>query len=494
MKSLSDYKDTYREIASNLNLQGESVDLLVNLLANASYIEEVENIAYSREANLETAQFMNSKIIHCINQMYSVFRGSCPRVIMRFRPDRAQSFSLFDEISVSNNFKIYYLGYYAEGDYESGTEAVSIEEGFTYAPLSVNVGDVASEKTFMIIGLLAKETVDMEWTIDASNPYYVNCTESGLSNDMYLKIGGEPGYAAVTRHFSDHVEFGKIFDLTIPDFGSRLYFSGVISELDGTSTKLMARYFKYTTLSEYNESELKKVSLKGAELIPISEYTENNVSWLESRGYNAEDELTAGILYVDSNNRDSVISTHYKANRERYLGSIVRSNSDLGDLLVELYPEKVKSTHYNYDESGSYVIYYIPKSDVTLTEKEKQNFIENRKGYFVTNNITISEGKYYDAIFNIKLNLVDISDLVSVKNSVSDILDEYSKEFNVDLRTSLSSIRSRLSKISNIENVASISITYLENGEERSEDSIYEEDDMKKVYFNISSIITSSES
>ena len=42
MRSLSDYKDKYREIASNLNLQGESVDLLVNLLANASYIEDIK--------------------------------------------------------------------------------------------------------------------------------------------------------------------------------------------------------------------------------------------------------------------------------------------------------------------------------------------------------------------------------------------------------------------------------------------------------------------
>ena len=43
MKSLSDYKNIYREIASKLNLQGDSVELLVQLLSNASYIEEVEN-------------------------------------------------------------------------------------------------------------------------------------------------------------------------------------------------------------------------------------------------------------------------------------------------------------------------------------------------------------------------------------------------------------------------------------------------------------------
>lgn len=487
MKSLSEYKDTYREIASNLNLQGESVDLLVNLLANASYIEEVENITYARESNLETAMFMNSKIVHCMGEMYSIFRGSCPRVIMRFKPDRVQNFKLFDEVSVSNNFKIYYLGYYEEGKSEPGTEAISIDSGFVYAPLSINVGDIAEERTFIIIGLLAKEVVDIDWTVDASNPYYVNCLESSLSNDMYVKISGEPGFAPVTRHFSDHVEYGRIFDLTLPDFGSRLYFSGII----GASTKLSARYFKYTTLGEYNKSELKKVMLKGAELLSFSDYRENGDLWLEARGYDIDSELAPGVLYINNSNRDSVVSTHYKANRERYLGSIVRSNSDLGALLEELYPEKVKSTYYEYDsDSSRFTIYYIPKGDSKLTIQEQQSFIDNRRGYFVTNNISISQGKSYEAVFNIKLSLADV--LESVEDEVKDILDNYSREFNTNLSTSLSLIRSTLSKISNIKEVVSISITYLENGNEVSEDVVNK--DLQKTYFNISSVITTTES
>lgn len=485
MKSLSDYKNIYREIASKLNLQGDSVELLVQLLSNASYIEEVENITYAREANLETAMFMNSKIVHCINQMYSVFRGSCPRVLMKFKPTRVQSFNLFDEISVSNNFKIYYLGYYSgETEIEQGAEAVAVDEGFVYAPLSIDVGYVTQEKTFTIVGLISKEVVDKEWTIDSSNPYYVNCnTESNLSNDMYVRISGEPGYSPVTRHFSDHVEFGKIFDLTLPDFGSRLYFSGVI---DGAlaSTKLSARYFKYTVLGEYNESELKKVKLKGAELVSFSS------DWLEERGYDISSELSPGLLYIDNNNRDTVISTHYNANKERYLGSIIRSNSDLGALLEELYPEKVKSTYYEYDtESSKYVIYYIPKGDSKLTVEEQNNFIENRKGYFVTNNISINQGKSYDAVFNIKLNLVDISE--SIESQVNDILDEYSREFNINLGSVISLIRSTIAKISNVKEVVNISVTYLENGVEVSESIVNK--DLHKTYFNISTIITTSE-
>ena len=86
MRSLQDYIDIYKNIAKNLNLQGDSVEVLAQMLANASYISEVENITYAQEASLEKATLMNSKIQHCMNDMYSVFRGSCPRVIIKFKP------------------------------------------------------------------------------------------------------------------------------------------------------------------------------------------------------------------------------------------------------------------------------------------------------------------------------------------------------------------------------------------------------------------------
>ena len=76
MRTLQDYISIYREVAQNLGIGGDSVEVLVQLLANASYINEVENISYVQEASLERATLENSKIQHCMNNMYSVFRGN----------------------------------------------------------------------------------------------------------------------------------------------------------------------------------------------------------------------------------------------------------------------------------------------------------------------------------------------------------------------------------------------------------------------------------
>jgi hypothetical protein len=86
MNSKQDYINIYRKICTGLDIYGDSAELLIQLLAEATYISEVEHVVYTQEASLEKASLLNSKIQHCMNDMYSVYRGSCPRVIFRFTP------------------------------------------------------------------------------------------------------------------------------------------------------------------------------------------------------------------------------------------------------------------------------------------------------------------------------------------------------------------------------------------------------------------------
>lgn len=471
MKSLQDYIETYRKIASNLNIRGDSAELLIQLLANASYISEVENISYSQEASLEKATQMNSKIQHCVNNMYSVFRGLCPRVILNIKPLKPFSFSPYDEVIVGNTFKLYYIGYY-NSSVEDKEIKLSYDTGIEYGPLSISPElSLESTKTYKIVCLLVKErggVINESWNLNQDNLYYVDCLESDLSNDMVVKISSKT--QKVTSEFSSHILNGDIFDLTLPAFGSRLYISGTNRTNNNVDwkpdTTIEAKYFTYSTLDSYNESDLKRINIKGAELVK-TDTDDKDFFWI-NRNLN---ELIPGVCLVKESPRDPLISTHYLANRSRYTNTILRSNSDLGDLLERSYPSKIypggtKSVFNKND----IIIYYIPGSDTTyLTKDEEKDFVENKKAYYIASDIKIERGDEYTAIFDIE---VELYDSISVNDEIINILHRYEKKFDINflgdqdstdplyLSSSLGEIEMLISKIPNVKKLKSLNVSY----------------------------------
>ncbi len=140
-----------------------------------------------QEASLERAGLMNSKIQHCVNNMYSVFRGSCPRVLLHVRPTKYQVFKPYQEIASSINFKVYYLGSISETDMSTllskwnkgelrlisegeHVESIGISQGLDNDILTVN--PLLSED-YYIYGFIAESKVsDREYTISEKNQYY----------------------------------------------------------------------------------------------------------------------------------------------------------------------------------------------------------------------------------------------------------------------------------------------------------------------------------
>lgn len=530
MRSLQDYRDIYSSIASDNKITGDSVELLVQLLANASYLSEIENISYTREASLETATLVNSKIQHCMDRMYSVFRGRCPRVILRFKPTKYFDFQLFDPIVASNDFSIYYLGYLPneededDTEYydssesevvdprETGTRSIPLEEGFIYGPSKFS----PTSGTVTIIGLLAKEKLENDWSINKYNTYYVSAQGENLSSDMWVKIkndgvNGDGEFYDTTRVFSTHILDHYIFDLTTTSYGSRLYVadifkSGVLDrddetsgdiDSDNVSVSLHAEYYKFSRISEYKPAELKKINLGGAEMESFDyEFLRNHGGYTET---------AAGVLIIPEVDRDGIGTIHYKANRDRYVSSIIRSNSDVGVVLEETYPEKVMSGGTNYifstgsdNSSGSRVdLYYVPTNPYnTLTDSEITDFTETKKAYYIVDDIYVTAGRRVIAFLNIDIELYKP---FTIDTEISDILSTYENKFGVNLDDSIEEIKTLLSKISNIKQVSRLEVMYLDqNGYETvsgNETYPYDENNEVKpdVYFkieyNINSII-----
>lgn len=519
MRSLQDYRDIYKEIASSYNITGDSVELLVQLLANASYISEIENISYVQEASLERSTLVNSKIQHCMDMMYSVFRGRCPRVIMKIKPTKYMRFDVYDQIVSSNSFNVYYLGYYNGVSDNSinnvtGTKGMPLEEGFIYGPCEINPA-IDENDTVVVIGLLAKEKISESWVTNKNNAYYVETLEENLSSDLYVKIGSsdKKEFIDTTRIFSDHILKHYIFDLTTTSYSSRLYVADIYRDSDildrndepsvsssgpDVNIYLDAVYYKFSSISEYKQAELKKINISGSEMVGFDS------EFLESRGCS---EIAPGVIIVNEVGREGVGTIHYKANRDRFVSSIVRSNSDVGVVLEETYPSKVMRGGTNFtftsgddSSSGSRVsLFYVPNDPLNLlTNTEISEFINAKKAYYIVDDIYISEGKQYTAFFNVDIELYKP---YTIDDEVYNILSTYEKKFSVNLEKSIDEIRTLLSKISNVKQVMSLDITYLDpdnnsgNGASNEDvyNDIYDSDGNIKpdVYFKINYKINS---
>ncbi len=704
MRTIQNYRAIFSEIGSNLRISGDSLEVLVQLLAQATYISEVEQISYVQEASLEKASLINSKIQHCMDLMYSVWRGSCPRLILNIKPMRVFNFKPYDPIISSNNFKVYYLGYwdpksitsettrtvhtyafveiselplgaswidvtqsewekiipssttagnyyrvysgkeywkgcvryipeavesipsdipeskiyktitwpidlegfsdsdrpeyivyikyryyiaqqddngqfyfqeysqwpesvvtknfvqtlptsqeeiaaawtsnnsigYATTDsrlyyqvvvepyweeieksesydyqYENSLPDPSIELKDSIAEVILVVGKkcvkdttteipeltdtsllggfvfgetslLPSDTPTPILGLIAKETYEMEKTLTSSNPYYVETMEEDLSNDVLVEYAGE--VKPVTRNFSDHILDGDVFDLTLPSFGSRLFVNPGENEISTINETLSAKYFKYSELDSYNTSELAKLYVKGAELVSFDScYTSTDPTWDVFKG---QEEFGPGIIGIKEGSRDSLVSIHYKANRDRYDNSILRSNADVTSILEEDYADYIVSsgTSYKFTYNASsgttgLFIWYVPKNRNNLLPESKiEQYRDKRSSYYITTDITIEPGEMMNVIYNLEIELYTTSDTEDLTVALEKIFDQYENKFNVDLIASQETIKSSISKISNVSQIKGIEILWLdENGEPADQPK-----DLTYTYFEIS--------
>lgn len=391
MKSLSDYITVLRDTATNLNLHGESVEMVVQMLANALYISEVEQLAYTQEASLERATLDNSKIQHCVDQMYSVYRGANPRIILNIQSTKLFQFSVYDKIISSNNFNVYYLGYYDEK-----SEVIKYSDKVVYPDTMVT-----------IVGLLASDIYETSWTSSYTNPYYATVTESNLSNDLYLDINGER--SEVTRIFSDHIKEDIAFDLTLPGYGMRLYYPESLQGDTGINTSYSLTCYKYLSLSDLEESELKSIKLDGSIITDFEDDTYNREDVLLNLG---ADQTYPGIIYIDETSRDSIETIHHKANKARYVGSYLSTNQDLSWLLQEYYPSKIRTSGvtYKFEAPASTSLKTITSSrDLTSAmnsggsfinfsdlKKTLTNWVESDLGYLPDGDLTIQYKKKSD--------------------------------------------------------------------------------------------------
>ena len=185
MKTAREYAADYRQIAKNLGLTGDSVEMLAQMLAHFTYTNEVDSVSMVNEASLERAVLDNSKIQHCVEACYSVYRGNCPRIALTFKPTRYYEWSPFQKILSGNSHSLWYLGYQ---DTSSGQ--------WNYSQIGIAP---RNSGTVTVLCLLASTEIVREYVVTDKNRYYVDLLElrySGILGRLDCRDSG-PGYPRV---------------------------------------------------------------------------------------------------------------------------------------------------------------------------------------------------------------------------------------------------------------------------------------------------------
>ena len=75
MRSREEITQIFRDSAGRNNLEGDHIEVLVNLLSEALYQSEFNNLRFTKEASATQSTSINSKIVLAMDRNYSVFRG-----------------------------------------------------------------------------------------------------------------------------------------------------------------------------------------------------------------------------------------------------------------------------------------------------------------------------------------------------------------------------------------------------------------------------------
>lgn len=377
-KSLSEIESEFRTIAEANQLVGDSVEVLIKLLAYNRYESStaVDNVLL--ESQPDTAVNTNSKISHAMNEMYSIYRGKNSTVTVDALVTGNTTLEKYSKVYSDRDNTLFFLsatldGVEVDGDYQ-----------FTYG------------RTYKLTLLKAEKKLTEVVTVLEENKYLIELLDSDISETYSVRTGPNlEVYLPTTNDFGKHIdsslsddEEDLVFDLTIPDYGLRLYAPN--STGFNSSLTYTIDYFKFMDAA-IDINNLQNIKITGFQLDIDSIVVNQRIP----------KETESNFLYNLSKNA--------------IVQSRVRSNSDIIDLFLNVFSGNIRDASMNpYDLVNDILtINYIPlvstpldPGDINPTDidnVELADFIDGLM-YYVTPNIVTRPRRDSDAV-NLKLEL-----------------------------------------------------------------------------------------
>lgn len=446
MKSIQEYSSEFQSIMDSYGVTGTHVDILVSVLSYALYTSELNRLSYTNETSMAHAVNLNSKITLAMNRMYSVFRGTNTKATIEVEADSSINWSKNDVLFESSDFNIYV-------DPESNGLALNPADTGT---VSVIISNNQYTETFT--------------TDDIENVYFVELNSTNLSDDVYIRYNGEE--FSKTRSFLEHIEEGKFFDLTIPDYSSRIYRSGGFVEDNVNSSPdlqaIVYEYFDDDTI-DLGSISINSVKILSTSIIKaVSRETESSIEYNYNSYIRANsifrsnsdilDKFNAVFTSVldssfvfDDNAVQKIADASGITDTYRYENKIYYNESD--GIYYQLQSDLTTLTALgSYTVSDNIQVYYIPETlGLDILNADDLSTFQSDLAYYIKGDInTPVEARLVPLTMDV--TLYSESGTVSIDVSNIDVaLSTY--EYDLGLELPYRRIISALSKITNVDYV-----------------------------------------
>lgn len=471
MKSYNEILEDLGKIAEDLRLTGDAVELNKRIAAYVYYHSQIDITNAVRERSMNTAFLMNSKIAACMDNMYSVFRGTNPILTANGVVTAEVGFNKFEEAYSSNTFKLYASQAYS---YKPDTEDSNKIQSLQFIVSKEDLLDISLNKA----------------SVDATSwPYYIDLKldtkvlASDLSEHIYFydeETGNEINWTRIfTEHAASQESDRLLFVLTLPDYGIRIYRKGNFRDND----KIHIKVIPYSCIRDINLFDMRKVVIDGLTL-RSKNYQANRDDESYNQTINVSDEgdyKSSGLnrdnfkmwLYTEVARQDKE-SLPYQANFSGRSSASIISNNDILFLFSETFINRILSCNFEASPTGDQLnIYYVqnPNAD-EISDNEKSEFLNKYDKYSLANSVSaISEGN----VVNLNIGITFVSNgSVSIAEDVKNICDRYNNKLGQTLN--LKEFEAQVNKLTGVSYVESISVV-------GSSETVFEL--AKSQYFNI---------
>jgi hypothetical protein len=410
MQKLIDIENQLKKVADSNGLTGDSVDLLIKLLA----YDRFEALTSTRVSLLESmpdrSANINSNITHAMDQMYSLYRGTNSRVKVTVTVSGNVLLNRFDKVFSDRNNSLYYSHCIDDqGQIIKGTF------NFVYG------------RTYDLILIKSEEVVSEILSLPENNIYLLESLSSNISETYELKSNlGSELEIQTTKDFGEHIDSS----ITSNNANNNNLQGGTPIAFDLTTTDYSLRVYAPDSNGFNNSSDYTLKFLPFiAEDIEMDQLVKLNID-----GFRVDLDSLDITEFVD---RELIDNFLYNLRRESVTQNRTRSNSDVLDSFKTSFSYKIKDVKIKdyILQDDILQLSYIPldsginPSPNEINSTEKELYINNLL-YYVTKNIEFYP--LYDNVNAQKLRLdldIKISEPIDIV-AITDYLKTY--EYKID--------------------------------------------------------------